>query len=119
MPTDLSTIDLATINLAQGVIVAAIRHQCCQWEQDSADAIGDGRLSNALMLENWSFAADLLASKVSSEFSALFVRSLDARFGDLTSTPHRSAADQVMDALALEVAATQSEPKQAAAHSAL
>ncbi len=43
MPTDLSALDLATINTAQSVIVAAIRHQCCQWEQESADAIGDGR----------------------------------------------------------------------------
>jgi len=46
------------INAAQGVIVAALRDQCCQWEQDSAD---------------------LLASKVSGEFSALFGRALDAR----------------------------------------
>jgi hypothetical protein len=97
------------------VIVAAIRNQCCQWEQDSADAVADGRLSNALMVQHWAFAADLLASKVSSEFSTLFVRSLDARFGDLTSTPHRSAADQVMDALALEVAAAQEAPELVAA----
>ena len=34
MPSDLSTLDLATINAAQGVIVAALRDRCCQWEQD-------------------------------------------------------------------------------------
>jgi hypothetical protein len=115
MPTDLSTIDLATINAAQGVIVAAIRNQCCQWEQESSDAVADGRLSNAVMVQHWAFAADILASKVSSEFSALFIRSLDARFGDLTSTPHRSVADQVVDAIALEVAAAQETPELVAA----
>ena len=50
MPTDLSAIDLATLNAAQGVIVAALRNQCCQWEQQSVDAAANGRLSNALML---------------------------------------------------------------------
>ena len=34
MPTDFSAIDLATLNAAQGAIVAAIRQRCCQWEQD-------------------------------------------------------------------------------------
>jgi hypothetical protein len=115
MPTDLSTLDLATINAAQGVIVAAIRNQCCQWEQDSADAAADGRLSNDVMVQHWAFAAELLASKVSSEFAALFAQALTARFGDLTSTTHRSVADQVMDALALEVAAAQEEPELVAA----
>ena len=80
MPTDLSTIDLATLNAAEGVIVAAIRNQCCQWEQDSADAAADGRLSNALMLEHWAFAAGLLSSTISTEFTTLFVQALNARF---------------------------------------
>jgi hypothetical protein len=111
MPSDLSTLDLATINAAQGVIVAALRDQCCQWEQDSADAAADGRLSNAVMVQNWAFAADLLASKVSSEFTALFGQALTARFGDLTSTTHRSVAEQLMDTLALEVAAAQEAPE--------
>ena len=111
MPTDFSAIDLATLNAAQGVMVAAIRNQCCQWEQDSADAVADGRLSNAVMVQHWAFAADILASKVSSEFSTLFIRSLDARIGDLTSTSHRSATDQVVDAIALEVATAQEAPE--------
>ncbi len=111
MPTDLSAIDLATINAAQGVIVAAIRNQCCQWEQESADAVADGRLSNALMLEHWASSAEHLSAIVSTEFSDLFSRALTARFGDLTSTPHRSPADQVVDALALEVATTQEAPE--------
>ena len=115
MPTDLSTIDLATLNAAQGVIVAAIRNQCCQWEQESSDAIADGHLSNAVMVQHWAFAADILASKVSSEFSTLFIRSLDARFGDLTPTIHRSVAYQVVDAIALEVAAAQEVPELVAA----
>jgi len=76
MPTDLSTIDLATLNAVQGVIVAALRNQCCQWEQQSIDAAADGRASNALMLENWAFAADLLAGVVSAEVSSLFGQAL-------------------------------------------
>lgn len=108
MPTDLSSIDLATLNAAQSVIVAAIRQRCCQWEQDSADAVADGRLSNAVMIENWAFAADLLASVVSSEFSTLFGQALDARMNWDSSA--RSAGDQLLDALTLEVAAAQSEP---------
>ena len=111
MPTDLSTIDLATINAAHEVIVASIRHKVCQWEQESSDLATDGNLANAVMVKHWAFAADILASKVSSEFSTLFIRSLDARFGDLTITPHRSAADQVVDAVALEVAAAREVPE--------
>ena len=107
MPADLSTIDLGTINAAQGVIVAAIRNQCCQWEQDSADAVADGRLSNAVMVQNWAFAAEILATIVSSEFTTLFSKALDARF-HLSGT--RSVGDQLLDALTLETAAAQSEP---------
>jgi hypothetical protein len=108
MPTDLSAIDLGTLNAAQGVIVAAIQNQCSQWEQQSADAAADSRLSNALMLEHWAFAADLLAGVVSSEFSTLFGRALDARF-HLNST--RSVGDQLLDTLAIEVASAQGEPE--------
>ena len=104
MPTDLSAIDLATLNAVQGVIVTALRNQCCQWEQQSIDAAADGRLSNALMLENWSFAADVLASKVGSEFTALFSKALNAQI-NCSST--RSIEEQMLDAMALEVAAEQ------------
>jgi len=107
MPTDLSTIDLATLNAVQGVIVAALRNQCCQWEQQSIDAAADGRLSNALMLENWAFAADLLAGVVSTEVSSLFGQALNARM-NWSST--RSVGDQLLDALTLEVAAAQEAP---------
>ena len=106
MPTDLSTIDLATLNAAQGVIVAALRNQCCQWEQDSADAAAKGFPSNAVMLEHWAFAADLLSATVSTEFSALFGKAVDARLSSST----RSVSDHLLDAMALEVAAQQSEP---------
>ena len=95
--TALPSIDLATLNAAQGVIVAAIRQQCCQWEQDSADAVADGRLSNALMLEHWSFAADVLASKVTSEFTALFTKALKAQINGGST---RSVEEQVLDLLA-------------------
>ncbi len=108
MPSDLSTLDLATINAAQGVIVAAIRNQCCQWEQDSADAAADGRLTNALMFKDWAFAADILATTVSTEFSVLFAQALDAQLHRGTTT--RSVQDQLLDALTLEVAAVRSVP---------
>ena len=107
MTTDLTAIDLATLNAVQGVIVASLRNQCCQWEQQSIDAAAEGRLSNALMLENWAFAADLLVGVVSSEVSSLFGRALNARM-NLSST--RSVGDQLLDALTLEVAAVQDEP---------
>ncbi len=109
MPSDLSSLDLATINTAQGVIVAALRDQCCQWEQDSADAAADGRLSNAAMIKHWAFAADLLASKVSGEFAALFGRALDARLNWSSAT--RSVEEQLLDALSVVVASAQEEPE--------
>jgi len=66
MPTDLSTIDLATINVAHEVIVASIRSKVCQWEQESSDLATDGKLSNAVMVKNWAFSADILATTVST-----------------------------------------------------
>ena len=110
MPSDLATIDLATLNIAREVIVASLRNHVCQWEQQSSDAVADGRLSNAVMLKNWSFAGDLLAGVVSTEISGLFSRSLNARFGDL-STSHRSVADLMLDAIVLEVASSQEAPE--------
>ena len=111
MPSDLSTLHLATINAAQGVIVAALRNQCCQWEQESADAAADGRLSNAVMVQNWAFAADLLASKVSGEFAALFGRALDARLNWSSNT--RTVEEQWVDVMAIEVASQQDAPTRA------
>jgi len=111
MPTDFSTIDLATINAAHEVIVASIRHKVCQWEQDSIDAAAGGNLSAASMIQHWAFAADLLSTTISTEFTNLFSKALSARFGDLTATTHRSVADQVLDAVALEVAAAQEAPE--------
>ena len=108
MPSNLSTLDLATINAAQGVIVAALRDQCCQWEQESADAAADGRLSNALMLEHWAFAADLLASTVGTEFASLFNQALNAQMNWSSGT--RSVSDQMLDALTIEVASAQPDP---------
>ncbi len=89
--TALPAIDLATLNTAQGVIVSAIRQQCCQWEQESIDAVADGRLSNALMLE----------------FTALFAKALNAQ---IKGNSTRSVQEQMLDALNLEVLATQGEP---------
>ena len=115
MPINLSAIDLATLNAAQGVIVAALRNKCCQWEQDAADAAADGRLTVAAMKEDWACAADVLATTVGIEFSALFCQALAARLGNLSSTTQRTAADQVLDAMALDVAAAQDAPDLVAA----
>ena len=109
MPTDLTAIDLATLNTVKGVIVAALRNQCCQWEQQSSDAAADGCLSNALMLEHWAFAADLLAGLLSTEFAALFGQALDARLN--WNSTNRSVGEQLLDALTLEVAAAQDAPE--------
>jgi hypothetical protein len=115
MPIDLSTIDLATINAAHQLIVAALRDQCCQWEQQSSDAAADGNLASALMIQHWAFAADLLSTTVSTEFSNLFAQAVTTRFGVLPTTTHRSSADQVLDAIAVEVAVAQMAPELVAA----
>ena len=83
-------------------------NQCCQWKQQSSDAAADGRLSSALMLEHWAFAAELLAGTISTEISTLFDQALDARLNWGTTT--RSVGDQLLDALTVEIASAQSEP---------
>jgi hypothetical protein len=40
------------------------------------------------MFNDWAFAADILATTVSTEFSVLFAQTLTARFGDLTNARH-------------------------------
>ena len=111
MPNDFSAIDLGTINVAHEVIVSAIRHKVCEWEQKSSDLATDGNLSNAVMVKHWAFCADILATTVSTEFTNLFSKALNARFGDLTPTTHRSAPHQVLDAVTLEVASAQEAPE--------
>ena len=111
MPSDFRSIDLATLNIAREVVVSALRNHVCQWEQQSSDAVAEGRLSNAVMLQNWSFAGELLVGVVSTEISGLFSKSLNARLGDLSVTSHRSVADQILDAVALEVASAQEVPE--------
>ncbi len=111
MPTDFSAIDLATLNAAQCVMVAALHNKVCQWEQDSADAATGGNFSAASMIQHWAFAVDLLSTTISTEFTNLLSQALNARFGDLTPTTHRSVADQMLDAVALEVAAAQEVPE--------
>ena len=111
MTTAFSEIDLGTINVAHDVIVSAIRHKVCEWEQKSSDLATDGNLTNAVMVKHWAFCADILATTVSTEFTNLFSKALNARFGDLTPTTHRSVANQVLDAVALEVAASQEVPE--------
>ena len=72
MPTDFTSIDLVTLNTAQGVMVTALREKVCQWEQDSADAALDGNFNAAAMIQQWAFAADLLSRTINIEFSVLF-----------------------------------------------
>jgi len=81
--SDLNHLDLATINASQVVITTAIENQICQWEQDCSDAVADGRLSNAVMVKEWAFAAQLLRSITSSELSSLFGQVLDVQFSTM------------------------------------
>jgi hypothetical protein len=111
MPSDLSTLDLATLSAAESAILAILRSSTIQWEQDSADAAAAGNLSTALLLKHWADAADLLTLSVITEFSGFFAEVVRARFGVPTVTAsNRSVQDQILDALALEVASAQEEP---------
>jgi len=106
MTCNLRSIDLATLSIAREVIVDAIQNQVIDWERQSQDAVANGNLSNALLLEHWAFSAELLVTSVGTEFGNLFIKALDARFGTLSATNH-SAEDQILDALALEAVTTQ------------
>jgi hypothetical protein len=88
-----------------------LRGKVCQWEQDSADAALNGNLSTAAAIQQWAIAADLLLNTISIEFSVLFSKALTARFDDQRSIAHYSVAKQVLDVVALEVAATGETPE--------
>ena len=107
MPTEFASIDLATLNNAQGVMVTALREKVCQWEQDSADAALDGNFSAAAMIQQWAFAADLLSRTINIEFSVLFAQALTARFNDQRSTTQRLGACRVLDAIDIEMVGAQ------------
>ena len=111
MPTDSTSIDLATLNTAQEVMVTALREKVCQWEQDSADAALDGNFNAAAMIQQWAFAADLLSRTINIEFSALFAQALTARFDEQRSTTHHLGACGVVNAVDMEVAAAQEVAK--------
>lgn len=78
-------LDLATINAVQTVLSTAIENQICQWEQESSDAVADGRLSNAVMVKEWAFAAQMLRSITSTELSSLFGKVLEVQFSTMPS----------------------------------
>ena len=84
-PTELNHLDQTTIRAVQGIVSAALRNQCCQWEKDSADAASEGRLSDALMMEHLAFAAQLLTSITASEISNFFSAVLDVQFSSMPS----------------------------------
>ena len=111
MPTEFASIDLATLNTAQGVMVTALREKVCQWDQDSADAALDGNFNAAATIQQWAFAADLLSRTINIEFSALFAQALTARFDDQRSTTHHLGACGVVNAVEMEVAAAQEVAK--------
>lgn len=106
MPSKLAALDLETIAAAEEVVVTALENQVTQWEQDAQDAIAEGQLATAQQFQNWSFAANLLATTASIEISALMGKVLNARFGDGT---HRPLAEQVLDDLTIQVASAQEE----------
>ena len=106
MNNHFATLDLETISTAEEVIVTALQNQVTQWEQDAQDAIAEGHLATAQQFQNWSFAANLLATTASIEISALMGKVLSARFGDGTRRP---LAEQILDDLAIQVASAQEE----------
>jgi len=111
MPTDFTSIDLATLNTAQGVMVTALREKVCQWEQDSADAALDGNFNAAATIQHWAFAADLLLRTINIEFSVLFAQALTARFDNQRSTTQHLGACEVLNLIDMEVTATQEAPE--------
>ena len=111
MPTEFASIDIATLNTAQGVMVAALHEKVCQWEQDSADAALDGNFNAAATIQQWAFAADLLSRTINIEFSVLFAQALTARFDEQRSTTHHLGACGVVNAVEMEVAAAQEVAK--------
>ena len=111
MPTEFASIDLATLNTAQGVMVTALREKVCQWEQDSADAALDGNFNTAATIQQWAFAADLLSRTINIEFSVLFAQALTARFDNQRSTTQHLGTCGVLNAVEMEVAAAQEVAK--------
>jgi hypothetical protein len=79
MTSDLRSLDLHTINAASEAAAAAVREQALQWEMQSASAAFCGQLNEALTCEHWAFAANIIASTVSSELTGLFVQALAAK----------------------------------------
>ena len=111
MPTEFASIDLATLNTAQGVMVTALREKVCQWEQDSADAALDGNFNAAATIQQWAFAAELLSRTINIEFSSLFAQALTARFDDQRSTTQHLGACGVLNAVEMEVIGAQEAPE--------
>jgi len=68
------------------VVVSDLRNHGCQGEQESADAVVEGCLSKAQMLQNWAYAGERLAGSVTSEITGSF----------------RSVTEQALDAYSLE-----------------
>ena len=110
MPTEYTSIDLATLNTAQGVMVTALREKVCQWEQDSADAALDGNFNAAATIQQWAFAADLLSRTINIEFPSLFAQALTARFDNQRSTTQHLGACGVLNAVDMKVIRAQEVP---------
>ena len=111
MPTEFASIDIATLNTTQEVMVTALREKVCQWEQDSADAALDGNFNAAAMIQQWAFAADLLSRTINIEFSVLFAQALTARFDEQRSTTQHLGASGVLNAVDMEAGTTQEAPE--------
>jgi len=108
-------LDLASLNTAQQVAIAAIQDLVCEWEQSGLDAAANGDYRSAQQYRDWAFAGDLARYKVVSALGALFVETLDTlRVVEDTRTVQlpdlgRSDEDRYLDALQVEVASHQPE----------
>ena len=89
--SDLRSLDLQTLNAVSEVIRSSVARCQTKWKEDSEIAASEGRLIQALMMDHWSFASDLIGTTVSSELTTLMGKALDAQFPVVT--PIREMAE--------------------------
>lgn len=109
-------LDLATINEVQSVVVSELRNQVITWEEHALEAARQGDYRSAQQYRDWSFAADLLAHRVGSACTSLFLDTCgalpiieDTRVVQLPQI-QRSTSDLRLDDLTLEVISQMPQP---------
>jgi hypothetical protein len=88
-----TNLDMPTINAATKVVVEAMQSAVCQWEQQSKDAAHDGNLTAALMYQNWTFSADLMAKTAATSLTNLLVEAYDQKHPQISISIPVAAED--------------------------